>query len=103
MKTMKTLLREMRKLLTKPHAWTTKALARTKTGLEINPNNKFAVCWCLLGAIHKIAQTQIELYNLEAVLTENLPSDYSNIIKMNDTTSHKEVLNFIDRVILSEK
>lgn len=103
MKTTKDNLLELRKLLTKRSAWTAHALARTVYGSETTPRNQHAVCWCLLGGIQKIAQTQTEIYNLQAALTENLPSGYYNLAILNDGSSHKDVLTLIDKAILEEK
>lgn len=40
-------------LLDTPDKWTQREFALTKKGKETTPHSKYAVCWCLEGAIIK--------------------------------------------------
>lgn len=47
-------IRDARRLLIKPGAWTKGEVARDKNNLAVCSHNSEATSWCMLGAINKI-------------------------------------------------
>jgi hypothetical protein len=47
-----------------PGQWTQRVYARDKSGNEVNPNSKKAMCFCSLGIIERICNDGNESYNL---------------------------------------
>jgi hypothetical protein len=48
-------LRQAAALIAKPGAWTQGAYALTKNGRLIPPSSRHAACWCLSGALKRVA------------------------------------------------
>lgn len=42
------------RLIEKPENWTQHLFARGKRNTQVTPNGRFAVCWCLEGALCKV-------------------------------------------------
>ena len=58
-------LQRARQLVANKDTWTRGSLARDKDGEVINVDNRFAVCFCLEGAVHR------SLYEHSVNFTEN--------------------------------
>jgi hypothetical protein len=84
-------LREVIALINTPRKWTKGETARTIRGFSCSSWSNDAVCWCLLGACHKITlKSAKELYNnntryrnLMCEIEKFLPTSY--VWEWNDT------------------
>jgi hypothetical protein len=93
-----------RELIADEARWTQNAPARGKSGREVDPNGRHAVCWCLLGAIDRVGgrETFISFsgghYAIKALCRDGL-----DITAFNDApaTTHPEVLAKLDEAIAS--
>lgn len=89
-------LRAARELISVPERWTQDVPARGKSGKEVSPISKHAVCWCMVGATLKVNRGRRH----EAALDE-LKADAGQwfIGDLNDESTHAEVLALFDRTI----
>lgn len=99
-------LEETKKLLSDPGRWCQGAAALNSEGRFVSPIEKYAVSWCLIGALRKTAH----LCGLGEVVTETTDFIrkevlYRFISGFNDDprTSHADVLNLLDRAIEKAK
>lgn len=53
-----TIIQDLRKLLDQPDRWTTGSYARNAKGRPMMPEDPEATCWCLMGALGKVAGFQ---------------------------------------------
>lgn len=99
-------LEQARELLSDPAKWTQGYLARDKDGDSCPASSIDAVCFCALGAIHKVLgldafgnewtavhEIANSAYMLLAEVVYNVPADY------NDTHTHVEVMDMYDQAI----
>lgn len=102
--TVKEGLKKIRRLLSKRERWTKGELARpsyrSRTSCEVGAPQ--AKCFCLEGAIQKVAIGDSTLRTqLRIQVRESLPDGECDYIAFNDrkTTTHRQVLALIDRAI----
>lgn len=95
MKSTADILREARKLIERPEAWTQGVWARNAAGAEVEESSSDAVCWCSVGAIFRVAPRQnYDVIRALAALTGGMSP-----IAFNDTHTHAEVLAALDKAI----
>lgn len=87
----------MRELLASPERWTKGALARDKFGNVTYYRANAAVCWCLLGALRKVA-FGYDTEDTRRALVICL-DDYNDA----RTTTHTDILRLLDIAIENEK
>lgn len=102
-------LLQIRSLIDSPENWTKGCLARNKNDKCVYTFSKEACKWCLTGAIYCVVQFGENFDNnknkirndIKFVLSKNISKEYSTIIKFNDhsKTTHKDVLNLLDKTI----
>ncbi len=97
------ILEMMRELLAPEGRWTQKAFARTVSGHLTDPCGKTAVCWCLSGAMYKVAvEGKFSLSNKDDVrkLLHKITGDAS-IAWWNDNVakSSHDVIRLLDSAI----
>jgi hypothetical protein len=95
------ILRAARELLSEPHRWTTRFLARNGAGQRVEPTSPAAVCWCLNGALSKVA-AQAEWEQIQEAwkaLTMAATGDQVSVGLWNDDPhrTHAEILDALDR------
>jgi hypothetical protein len=88
----------LRDLLADPERWTQGAAARDATGEEMGVNRAAACRWCLTGGVRRIAGTGLGLEMLR-VLARHLPPGSPRLAAFNDTHTHADVLDLVDRTI----
>lgn len=98
------ILKNMRMLLNDPMQWTQGAYARDAAGITQWPLHPSAVCWCLNGALVKIAEFNIETLKVRDYLhSQATNSGYTCYIELNDSSTHSEILSFLDRALAEAK
>lgn len=104
-------LLEVRELLSAKSRWTQKVLARTELGHSTAPLHPRAVCWCLMGAMYKVAgvtsTSELDACPLARAMRDALNEAscalYGRIaVHVNDRYQHHDVLNVLDLAILNE-
>ena len=98
--TVKDVLVATRELLADPVRWTQGCMAKDSEGTNVFPKAPEAVCWCLLGALHRIASGPESFYLHDTA--RRLVEKQSNgmvIGAFNDNATHNEVLAALDRAI----
>ena len=112
------LLRDVRLLLADPKAWTQDSLARGIFGNPCHHSDPYASCWCLTGAIDRVAQqmkqwilaTDLPAHNamyhaardaITDAITDAIPGEKLQLASFNDRsdTRHADVLDVLDRAI----
>lgn len=90
-------LREARRLLDVPEAWTKGSRARDERGRPILPGSPEAVCWCLYGACERASNGE-EFPATSAICCE---LGRSNLGGWNDEPgrTHADVIGLLDQVI----
>ena len=94
-------LKEARKLIAEPERWTQKVYARTTRGRETSSLSRYAVSWCLTGALIRAAGRDNEArWGAGRALNAILPDGR---ITFNDAPgrTHPEVLAALDKAIAS--
>lgn len=107
MKTVVELLTEGRALLTPAENRTRLTVARDKKGEAVSPHSSSAVCFCSVGALHKVGGPHTDLdpkYDAVEFLTQaalELHPRCENIVKLNDdkNISHDQILAVWDRAL----
>ena len=103
-------LKALRELLTPPDRWTRGEYARNASGVRTMPTAKDAQCFCLSGAMSRVALRDGTLVAnayylaLRDALADSLPnkdpiSRNNPLVAFNDIASHEEVLALIDKTI----
>lgn len=89
-----------RQIISRPEAWTQRALARDKDSNPVPVSSDLAVCFCSYGADQKAAS------ELNAGLRICAEADYAlqraagmGVATFNDSGSHAEVLAVFDKAI----
>lgn len=92
--TVSSTIRKARQLITPKGKWTQEALARDKHGNEVKPSDSVATCFCMIGAIYKVAETTDDYSGaIRALRTEC----GGNTFAFNDTHGKKTVLSVMDK------
>ena len=101
MKTTLEILRDTRELLTEPHAWTQGEFARDRHYRTVPFRSRFAVCWCLTGAVS--ASCSGSNWVFQAIEAAN--PHIESLTDWNDSPDrkHEEVLAALDRTIKKEE
>lgn len=97
-------LREARKLIERPEAWTRGAFARSSAQWPVASDDAEAACWCIHGAINRISRIACRedgAMDAKIALRNALPA---SIALFNDdpSTTHADVLAAFDRAIAAE-
>jgi TolB-like protein len=87
-------LKAARELIAK--YWTQGDFARNAEGLRVDTRSKDATSWCVMGAIHKSAETFTESMEAISFLQEKVTG---NVMRFNDSHTHVEVLAALDKAI----
>lgn len=98
------ILTEVRELLSEPGRWTQFAAARNASGDPVAPVSEEAVCYCAVGALHKVGlpDSASPLRNnsyWEARQLLNDCLDGRSIISVNDVDGLQAVLEGLDKAI----
>lgn len=91
------ILKETREILVDPEKWTCLSFARNKEGNPVTFNDPTAVCWCLEGAMRKVADNAIlsDGYITAVIaLRENCLNTFNDELYEND--DHAGLLDLID-------
>lgn len=83
--------------LSDPAKWTTGCYARNKDGKKVDPVDPTAVTFCVLGACRHVGKVDSDRYFTNDLL--NAIPDCGTIYVFNDTHTHREVLNLLDKAI----
>lgn len=92
----------MQELLKDPAHWTKGDSAKSVTGMPVNPTSPLAACWCLSGAVEKIADDAVEyrraLINLVRLATRRRGANF--VFTWNDARerTHAEVMQLLEEV-----
>lgn len=100
----------VRETLSAPERWTQKAFARDRTAEMVSVNNDTAECWCLVGAINRLASKRHRGI-LEKRISDKLdpnPTVLVNpriIVRWNDdpTREFQDVANLLDGMIAERR
>jgi hypothetical protein len=95
-------LRKARELLSDRDRWTQGALAKSRHPLGSLPvscgaTDPHAYCWCLRGALHKVADREVA-WRAECYLELAVPPSL-DIAAFNDHRTHAEVLALLDEAL----
>jgi hypothetical protein len=98
------ILKQARELLAQPGAWIRCTYARDDLGVAVRGTDSDAVCWCTLGALHRVIGSddiQFDRYvGIKDVLRREIPEDYESIGDFNDDQDNVgPVLAVFDRAI----
>lgn len=98
-------LRGARELLSEPERWTKDAGARDAKGAPCGWDAEDASCWCLDGALCRLAYRNNAAAYQEAgaALRKFVLDDYDSYVDFNDSRTHSEVLALLDRAIAAEE
>lgn len=95
-----------------------RVFARNANGVEVNPTEESAVCWCLIGAIQRIVPADMENQErydaLRASLEKAVPADASlmddehdinPLVHFNDApeTTYDHIIDLIQQAIRQEE
>lgn len=94
-------LKAVRALLTDPVHWTQGCAARTVHGQPVGPYASDAAKFCLYGACFRAADGRGP--DVVAYLNRELGTTNVDIIDVNDTATHQQVLDILDRAIRKEE
>jgi hypothetical protein len=90
-------LKEARALIADPKHWITGTAARDSMGNTVIPSSPYAVCWCASGACFKVAKDANLWIALENALS--VAASGRRVDRVNDDSSHAEVLAWFDHAI----
>lgn len=97
------ILVETRELIHNRDRWIKGRLATDIDGNSVPTYSDKAVCFCLLGAILKAKQIlRVVEYSdrTESFITEYLKPKYIGIGPFNDKSTHEEVINLLNKLIV---
>lgn len=95
------ILTKARELITPRSAWAREAYARDENGIEVDPHDPRATCFCMIGAILKVTGLSTDEVNHTSFTLLELATGWSETPEFNDNggTTHDEVLRAFDRAI----
>jgi hypothetical protein len=93
----------VRELLDRPSRWTKGAFARNDAGVVVSPLSENAVCWCLLGAMHKVTGLSESRYEDLVRALDMAKPRIPWLGCLNEYAKHEEILELIDRAIVLGK
>ena len=97
------LLTKAKAVIADPKHWTQGWYAKDAEGQSVGPRKSYAVCWCSLGALDKIAHEE-NTYSTHSTAAGYLDvaadeCGYSGIPDFNDNSSHEAVMRAWDKAI----
>lgn len=103
-------LKGARSLLSDPGSWTKTANARETSGRLCHPLSEHAVCWCLLGAVCRVADDKGPFALPDRLLVSELKKSaieqfsgrfHTTLEGFNDhpKTTHDDILKLIDATV----
>ena len=95
-------LQATRALIARPEQWTTGRYARNSDGLEVAFNADEATCFCLEGAVMRVAGGDSSANDRYRHIVRAIEAVRPTYIAFNDTHTHAEVLELLDRIISAE-
>lgn len=101
-------LKGVRHLLENPRNWTQRTPARDIKGLPVHAVSKRAVCWCTIGAVHKVVGKDYREFfpsmhtDVLRAIRDVLPDPYDSVAEFNNSTQHADVIQLLDRAIAKE-
>lgn len=103
----KDVLTKVRERISTPERWTTQFFAKDINNLWVDMDSEKAVCWCLSGAIYVETtpdRNRCWVINklLNTKIIEYTNYRYDRFIGFNDSSTHTEVLAFLDWVIAGQ-
>ncbi len=110
-KTTLEILKGTRELISDPARWTQSAFARSASGRMIASSSALAVCWCVAGAINRVAATSISpllvdgpnVVRVLSAIGEQVSiffkPDWVWLTEWNDIHTHPQVLEVLDKAI----
>lgn len=94
-------LTAVRELLSERSKWTQGCLARNIADNSVDPLDPKAVCWCLVGAVHKVNE-KLPLLERHKISNKFYMASDRGLMSVNDAFTHAEVLAFLDEQIAKE-
>lgn len=91
------ILKAARKLIEKPENWTQGAFARDGKGRSESISR--ASCFCIIGAIAKVARTNLGSPVPQPVLKALGFTAHCRLAQFNDSATHSEVLDLFSKAI----
>lgn len=98
------MLRDLKTLFENENRWTRRALARSITGIAVNPCAPEAACWCLSGALQLLRiryrdskccdEVQRALEKVAVAIY-----GHSDLAHINDCYGYKEVMTMVSRAL----
>lgn len=88
-------LANARDLISQAVRWTQGAYARGSDGTSVEVNSPRAVCWCLRGAVKRVAPNRHAEIDASLLLLRHTPRWEA----FNDSHTHLQVLDLIDEVL----
>ena len=82
---------KVRELLSDKSKWTQGTFARDKDGFEVNSRSRYAVCWCLMGAVNKCYEDVTEVMG-------KLKTEVGNFVWFNDNHEYEDVVKLVERL-----
>ena len=97
------LLTKAKAVIADPKHWTQGWYAKDAEGQPVGPRKSYAVCWCSLGALDKVAHEE-NTYSTHSTTAGYLDvvsveCGYSGIPDFNDNSSHEIVMKAWDKAI----
>lgn len=93
----KQLLQAVRDLLSDKSHWTQYVSARDAKGKQVEAQSNKACAWCLIGAFRKLEPDLDKRWEARVYLMSHL--DTHSTGSFNDTHSHEEVLQLLDKAL----
>lgn len=95
-------LTRIKSLIEKPENWTQNYYAKDEYGMTIHSSSDAAVCFCTLGALHRVIPMGSRGHTNRRAdvreLLESLMGD-DGVAQFNDTHTHEEVIAVFDKAI----
>lgn len=97
----RTAVQQIRELYKYPTAWGQGFWGHDAQGNSVSPRRKAAVCWCLEGAIERVADGSSRLFCGVRDAIETAIPDTRSIVTWNDLEgrTHADVLELLDKVL----
>lgn len=86
-------------LITPPDNWVVGDGARDKQGYRVDVTSSGAVCWCMAGAIAKMANINDWVLASQMLRNQGLIQHSCEIWEANDRGSHRDALAYMDQLI----
>lgn len=88
---------KLKDLLCNEDKWTQGALARNADGEPVDPESEEAVCWCLIGGIHRCCVRPVDVFAMESKLNDFVNKNYGVcIVSFNETQTFEKIKSVLD-------